>query len=398
MRGRVLYVQYTNPAGYPPLLHSARLLADRGFEILVLGTDALGEALTFARHERIDVRLMPSQSGGWRQKIHYARFVGWVLATALVWRPSWVYASDPLSCPVAALLKQLLGRRVAYHEHDSPSQEAAEGRAGTAFQKFVMRARRSVGRYADVCVLPCAERARVFAVTTGRSDAMVVWNCPTRAEVSPSAQRQPDGTLRVLYQGSIVPARVPMVLLDALALTSPAVTLTLIGYETVGHAHYVRELLAHAAGLGIAERVNVVGAMSRDRLMERCVRFDVGLSLFPIESRDVNEQTMVGASNKTFDYLACGLSLLVSRRPEWVETFVDAGYGRSCDPRSAKSIAEALQWLLEHPEERTAMGERGRQKILNDWNYDTTFQPVVERLMASGARWAERVPTADPIR
>jgi glycosyltransferase involved in cell wall biosynthesis len=398
LRRRVMYVQYMNPAGYPPLVHSARLLAGLGFDVLFLGTDALADALTFPRHERIEVRLMPFQARGWRQKIHHARFVSWVLATALAWRPSWVYASDPLSCPAALLLKQLLGRRVVYHEHDSPSREAAEGGVGTRFQRLVMRARRSIARSADVCVLPSAERARRFADTTGRSDALVVWNCPAKAEVSPAAHREADGTLRVLYHGSIVPARVPLSLLDALALTPAAVTLTIIGYETVGHERYTRELFAHAARLGVADRVTVVGPMSRDRLMQRGAGFDLGLALLPMASLDVNEQTMVGASNKSFDYLACGLSLLVSDRPEWVEAFVDAGYGRACDSRSAESIAASLRWFLDHPEERTAMGERGRRKVLSDWNYETTFQPVVERLTASRAGWAERVPSADPIR
>src|SRR5690348_15644855 len=33
----VLYVAYTDPAGYPPLHHSARILADSGFTVLTLG-------------------------------------------------------------------------------------------------------------------------------------------------------------------------------------------------------------------------------------------------------------------------------------------------------------------------------------------------------------------------
>ena len=42
---RVLYVQFTNPAGYPPLLHSSALVAEHGCEVQFLGI-ALGKALT----------------------------------------------------------------------------------------------------------------------------------------------------------------------------------------------------------------------------------------------------------------------------------------------------------------------------------------------------------------
>jgi glycosyltransferase involved in cell wall biosynthesis len=394
---RVLYVQYTNPAGYPPLLHSAHLLADQGFSIRFLGTDALADSLRFPRHDRVEVRLMPFQAGGWRQKVHYARFALWVMATAASWRPSWIYASDPLSSPIALLLKQLLGMRVVYHEHDSPSPQASEGLAGTRFVRLVMKARRALAQKADVCVLPNAERARLFTSATGRSDVLTVWNCPARSEIASGHHEASGQTLRVLYHGSIVPARVPKSVLEGVALTPPGVTLTLIGYETAGHARYIRELTESAAKLGIADRVRFDGPMSRADLMACCANFDVGLALLPIDSSDINERSMVGASNKPFDYMACGLSLLVSESREWIDTYVSAGFGRSCDPGSAASIAGSLQWFLDHPKERQAMGERGQEQIASEWNYEKAFGPVVTRLLSNAADWPERVPSVDPI-
>jgi glycosyltransferase involved in cell wall biosynthesis len=395
---RVLYVQYTNPAGYPPLLHSARLLADLGFSIRFLGTDALADSLTVPHHDRVEVRLMPFQTSGWRQKAHFVRFALWVMATAATWRPSWIYASDPLSAPIAFVLKQVFGFRVIYHEHDSPSLQSAAGRDGTWFVRLVMRARRSLARKADVCILPSAERTRMFTATTGRSDVLTVWNCPARLEVAAPAQGRPSRTLRVLYHGSIVPARLPRQVLEALAMTPAGVSLTVIGYETAGHAQYVRELAMLADQLNVASRVRFEGPMSRAALMSRCTEFDVGLALLPIESSDVNERSMVGASNKPFDYMACSLSLLVNESPEWIETYVEAGFGRSCHPGSAASIAESLQWFLDHPEERRLMGERGREKIASEWNYENAFNPVLARLMLNGAAWVEHVPSVDPIR
>ena len=44
----------------------------------------------------------------------------WAVYRALQWRPHWIYASDPLSSPIALLLR-LSGARIIYHEHDSPS-------------------------------------------------------------------------------------------------------------------------------------------------------------------------------------------------------------------------------------------------------------------------------------
>ena len=396
--GRVLYVQYTNPGGYPPLVHSARLLADRGFEVLLLGTDALASSMAFPAHPGVTVQLMPFQPGGWLQKLSYFRFASSAAATAMTWRPSWIYASDPLSAPVALMLKQLLGVPVIYHEHDSPSSAVANGETGTSFMKVVMKSRRSLAQAADLCVLPAGERAREFTATTGRGDVHVVWNCPARAEAEPAPVQPAGDALRLLYHGSIVPARVPKEILYAIAVLPPVITLTVVGYATSGHESYVHELTALAAQLGLSDRVRFMGPMSRDELMRRCGDSDAGLSLLPMGSTDINERSMVGASNKPFDYLARGLPVVVSELPDWVETFVTPGFGRSCDSRSPESIAVVLRWMLEHPRERALMGERGRQRILDGWNYDAQFAPVLARMTAGAVDGATSIEAANQVK
>jgi glycosyltransferase involved in cell wall biosynthesis len=99
-----------------------------------------------------------------------------------------------------------------------------------------------------------------------------------------------------------------------------------------------------------------------------------------MQSDDLSMREMVGASNKVFDYLACGLPLIVSSLPGWIEAYVSSGFGRACQPDDPDSIAEAVTWLLDHPVERARMAERGRQRILSEWHYERDFQ-FVHRLM-----------------
>ncbi len=74
--------------------------------------------------------------------------------------------------------------------------------------------------------------------------------------------------------------------------------------------------------------------------------------------------------------------MLVANIDAWQRTFVDPGFGLSCDASSADSIAAALRWFLENPEARRAMGERGRRKIADAWNYQTMFAPVLTAIRA----------------
>jgi glycosyltransferase involved in cell wall biosynthesis len=136
-----------------------------------------------------------------------------------------------------------------------------------------------------------------------------------------------------------------------------------------------------ASELGISDHVKILGTIPlRQDLMRICATCDAGLSLMLIPHTDVNLENMAGASNKPFDYLACGLAVLVSRLPRWQELFVDTGCGLDCDPSDPDSVAAALQQFCEHPDKLRAMGERGRQRILSEWNYEAQFQPVFQLL------------------
>ena len=263
-----------------------------------------------------------------------------------------------------------------YHEHDPP------GAAGSRFVGLARWARRRLAARATVLVVPSEARIQPFSAETGVSPAAIscVWNCPARAEADAPNRPRDDKDLWVLYHGSIVPSRLPLAVIDALALLPREVKLRVVGYQTVGHASYLDELRAHAARLGVSERVDLVGPVPlRADLLAWARSSDVGLALMPLHSDQLNEQTMAGASNKPFDYLACGVPLLVSDRPDWRALYLP-DYGRACDPEDPRSLGEALRWFLEHPAERRAMGERGRRRVAETWNYETQFAPVREQL------------------
>lgn len=376
---RICYVQYTNPAGYPPLEHSARILADRGWEVLFLGIGASGAAdsFQFAEHPRIRTERWSYSGPGWRQKAHYAGFCLWTVWRAWRCNARWIYASDPLACPAAWLASCMPGRRVIYHEHDSPSVNDA-----SPFFRRILGARRRLCQRAAAVVLPNAERARVFTELVRLAcPAFTVWNCPERCEVveSPAAS---DSEFTLHYHGNVGPELLPLTLLKALLLCPLAVRLQFAGYTTSGNPGYPAHFLGEARRLGLSERVKFVGAMSRHKLLPVCATASLGIAFMPTTSRNLNMRAMTGASNKPFDYLACGLNLLVSDLPDWRAMFVEPGYARACDPADAASIAAAIRWWLEHPAEAETARKLGRQRILDEWNYERQFAPVLAAMQA----------------
>lgn len=378
---RILYLQYTNPAAYPPLQHSSRILADARWDVLFLGTRALGsDGLEFPQHKRIRVLRMPFCAAGMRQKLHYLRYVLWSFWWTLRWRPRWIYASDPLSAPAAWLAAFLPSVRVVYHEHD-----ALPDTLPTSFMRLVRTFRRRIAEKAAIVLLPNAERAAVFARDTGipPSKPICVWNCPARDDGAQNSFATEIDENWLYYHGNISPQLVPLSLIDVLAMLPPQVKLRVIGYETAGSPGHLRALKDKAASMGIDDRIEVHGAMNRDRLLTWARKSHIGIALMPMGNVDLNMRCMAGASNKPFDYLASGVPLLVSNLPDWDAMFVRNGVALSCNPDDPESIAAAVRWYLTHPAERREMGEAGRRRIQSEWNYENQFAPVRARLEAA---------------
>ena len=267
--------------------------------------------------------------------------------------------------------------KVIYHEHDSPTTTP-----DSLFVSWCLEARIKLAHRAKFCVLPNQERADKFALQTGTDEQVLcVWNCPAQEEiVSQRSHHQENDHIWVLYHGSIVPERLPLTVIDALFTLPEIVKLRVIGYETVGYRGYINKLTEVASQLGLSDRLEIIDAMPRKELLKWCEKSDIGLAFMPLTGKDINLISMTGASNKPFDYLACGLPLVVSDLPDWKQMYVEPGYGLACNPEDANSIADVLRWYLEHPREMKDMGERGRKKILHEWNYETQFEVVKNQM------------------
>jgi GT2 family glycosyltransferase len=380
---RILYVQYTNPAAYPPLEHSARLLARSGWQVDFIGLQGQeAYSLELAPHLRISEWRVPSCPPGWRQKLHYLKFTLQCFLHALSTRPDWIYVSDTLSSPIGALLNLTTRCKVVYHEHDHPSLSRSNP---SAFEAFTMRTRQHLLKAAAVVIAPNQQRLALLKDEVKRQGPMLcVWNTPLKEEVVPSRPcPSPPTHLKLLYHGSIVPDRFPMTYLEALAAAGPGITLRLVGYVSNAFPNYVRDLKAKAEQLGVADQFEFLGPLSRIPLMSSASECDVGLAMLRITNDDINMRHMVGASNKPFDYLSQGLSIVVSPDPEWEKLYVANGCAVSCSLDDVSALTETFHWLRDNPEQVYAMGQRGRESVLNDWSYESQFKPVMDLLANS---------------
>lgn len=373
----ILYVQYTDPAGYPPLERSAWQFAELGWTVRFIGLEAQGRArhLLIAPHPRISVKLMSRPARGFLRQTSYLGFLIKCLVEIIKSRPTVVYCSEIRSYPVGLMASFCSPGATVLHEHDTPASDGSRISAGLRVL------RRHFAQRASLCVLPQAERAEKFAKEVGATRICVVYNCPSLRELQTRFNPHSKTAFTIWYHGSIVPSQMPEAIIHALTKLPLDVNFDFAGYETLSSHGYVDHILALAAELGVGGRVTYRGTLPlRSDLLKAVRSADLGLALFA----DPFREPMAGASNKPFDYLACGVPVLTNEAQEWKAFFGDSGVSVSCNPESAEDIARAVLWFREHPEERLKMAENGIQIIKSVWNYEAQFSGVVDLLAKFG--------------
>jgi len=74
---------------------------------------------------------------------------------------------------------------------------------------------------------------------------------------------------------------------------------------------------------------------------------------------------------KVLETLACGVPIILTDFPGIAEIVKKAGCGIVIPPEDPRSLAQAVRYLYEHPEERARMGRIGRELVVEEHSWDS---------------------------
>jgi len=98
---------------------------------------------------------------------------------------------------------------------------------------------------------------------------------------------------------------------------------------------------------------------------------------------------VAGRPNKLFEYMSAGIPVIASDYPGWRAIVDGARCGLLVDPQSPGAIADAMQWILDHPDEAEAMGRRGYEAIRDRYSWDREAEKLMALYSKLGANVAE---------
>lgn len=212
-----------------------------------------------------------------------------------------------------------------------------------------------------------------FALPPGKLTLVHCGVDPTIYSPQCSDRRPRNGVLRILCVARLAPVKGHHYLFQALsALKNDGVEWELV---LAGDGPERKSLESEAAELGIVSQVRFLGFQTQEQVLSLQRASD--LFVLPSLSEGIPVSLM--------EAMACGIPVIATSVRGVPELVINKHTGLLVPPKAPTAIAEAIRWIVEHPEEVEAMTERARQKVVEEFNRERCTEQLI-------GLWKEAIP------
>ncbi len=189
-------------------------------------------------------------------------------------------------------------------------------------------------------------------------------NYPVRDELLLSHEEVKSKMKTVCYVGAIDKHRGIFEMVNAISRTDA--DLMLAGKFS---SNSLREETAKMSGWS---QVKELGQLSRQEVAQLLSASVAGLVIFRHGPNYTHS-----LPNKIFEYMSASLPVIVSNFPLWKDIVEKNKCGICVNPLDVDEIADAMKWLMDHPEEASVMGECGRKAVVEQFNWERESKKIL---------------------
>ena len=336
----------------------AKTLRSAGYEVILIAQHK--------KEETVDgIKIIPLKKP--RNRVERMTKIVWQAYRAALTTDADIYHfHDPELIPIGLLLKGG-GKKVIYDIHeDAPKQNLSK----TYIPKYL---RKPISFFIEAIEAFSAKRFDGVITATPfinerflkmGANAVNINNYPIVSELSVEDSNWEKKERAVCYVGGIAKIRGAFEMVQAIGKTD--YQLILAGDFEPGLEERLRQLHGW-------KKVEALGFVYRNGVRDAMSRSIAGLVLFHPEPNHIDSQP-----NKMFEYMSAGLPVIASNFSLWKEIVEGNKCGICVDPLNPREIAEAIQWMIEHPNEAKAMGENGRRAVEERYNWENEEKKLLE--------------------
>ncbi len=332
-----------------------KALAEAGCEVVLIAADAEN-----GDSEGVSIRGVPKP----RNRLNRITITVWkTFREALRQRADIYHFHDP-ELLLAGLLLKMLGKRVIYDVHEDLPRQMLTKYWIPAWSRrllscIVERLENFAARWMDGVVAVTPTIARRF----NPRKTVIVCNYPRLEDFASSeVSSYSDRPANVAYVGGISRERGSVEMIQAMSFLPKEKNVRLKLGGSVDPPKLENELKS----LSGFENTDLLGFLSQRSVSRLLAEVRVGLVVLHPTHNYVDAFPV-----KLFEYMAAGLPVVASDFPLWKEIVGSSSCGLLVDPMDPRAIADAIQWLLTHPEEAEKMGEQGRKAAFTRYNWES---------------------------
>jgi hypothetical protein len=372
---KILILIYSHPEYYPPTLNAIDELSKVFNTVDIVYRPFLGDNWCYASN----IKLRPSGKSISRQKsmfknaffktFYHVQFAFNVFKLTSSKKYYTILVYDHLPMISLYLVRLILSKntKLWYHNHDVASFDNLKK---YSMGWLALHAQNKLMKRLSIFSLPAKERLSYFSISE-KTKVFIIPNYPAKKRyTNVSNTIKKDNNIHLVYQGTIGEGHGLEEIISAIN-SSPQLEnyrLNLIG-------HVSEEFKKKIEKLNPKNYINYLGYIPYHQLPVVTTQHHIGLAInIP---KDIIYKTGGTASNKIYEYAACGLPILYFDHPHYQEHLSQFEWAFATD-LSTESIKNCIWEIMNNYE---YLSKKARDDFDKKLNFEKVFEPVIKYLM-----------------
>lgn len=256
-----------------------------------------------------------------------------------------------------------------YHNHDVYEANKLKK---YSLSWFASKAETKILKRASLFTLPAIERKKYFNLSEFKGEFFCIPNYPSNTYAK-NYQKiyKPDNEIRIIFQGSIGTGHGIEEILNLMPLNinGKSVKLVLKGFLKETYKNKLQSIIDKR---NIHNQVEFIGMTPYQEIANITAGCHIGIAIFSKD--DVMNQTLGTASNKIYEYAACGLPILYYDNDHFNQYLGDYEWAVKTDI-SPQSLETAITKIDSN---QTELSILARKEFEENLNFQHHFEPIID--------------------